>query len=74
MISEGLKRNSTLIQLYLNSNENKENNKKSFLIMGAKKDNKIGDEGVKIISEGLKSNSTLLMLFLNGDGKREMKR
>ena len=37
------------------------------------KDNKIGDEGVKMISEVLKSNSTLTELDLSGDEKRRIK-
>jgi len=34
-------------------------------------DNKIGDEGARMISEGLKRNSTLTILNLAGDEKND---
>ena len=76
MISEALKKNSTLILLNLEWNQLKsewtndnENDIKMKWI-----DNNIGDEGAKMIGEGLKSNSTLTSLWLNGDGKKKGKK
>ena len=37
-------------------------------------DNRIGDEGVKVLSEMLKVNNTLAILYLSGETRKKMKR
>ena len=77
MISEVLKRNSTLTILDLGGDENEEwiynENRDKVIEMKIEKwtGSKIGDEGARMISEGLKSNSSLTELNLLGDENEE---
>ena len=69
MISETLKVNTTLTELYLQGDEQEYKWKRE----GNEKErnkwtgNKIGDEGASKISESLKVNTTLTDLWLGGD-------
>ena len=73
ILSEGLKRNTTLTELGMDSNEKTRifnwMEKSWKRIYWIQKDNNIGDEGAKMISEALKSNSTLTALILTSNEK-----
>ena len=70
-ISESLKINTSLTELYLNGDEKirKEEERTKWKEMKKWIDNGIGTEGAKTISESLKINTSLTTLYLSGDEK-----
>ena len=62
MISEVMKNNCTLTELYLSCGENNNNQEGKRIMIYAV--NNLGDEGARMISEVMKSNSTLTVLTL----------
>ena len=77
-LSEALKSNTTLAQLYLScEDKKKEDTQKTFInnslfsFLSTSTDNGIGDTGATALSEGLKSNTTLSKLDLSGQDKKK---
>ncbi len=67
MIKKALKRNTTLTELILCGDEKNWNKWEADYSKWIREDNKIGDEGTRMISEALKNNSTLTTLYLSSD-------
>ena len=76
-LSEALKSNTTLTELYLNGEDKRKAHKRqtstthSFSFIITSTGNKIGDRGATSLSESLKSNTTLTALNLSCDDKRQ---
>ena len=77
-LSEVLKSNTTLTQLYLGGEDKRKNTHKrnpsaidSFLFLFTTTGNHIGDTGAASFSEALKSNTTLTKLDLSGEDERK---
>ena len=68
MISEALKTNNTLTELYLSRDNESSNNIKLLTKLRIRWiDDKIGVDGARMISEALKSNTKLIKLYLDGN-------
>ena len=74
-LSESLKSNTTLIELYLLSEEKRKKTHKrhpsTIHFFLTTSENKIGDTGASSLSESLKSNTTLTKLVLHGEGQKK---
>ena len=76
-MSEALKSNTTLTELYLNGEDKRKAHKRqtstmnSFSFIITSTGNKIGDRGATSLSESLKSNTTLTALNLSCEDKRQ---